>query len=176
MRVITGSIGGQVFDAPNKELTHAMSEKMRGSIFSALGDISGLSVLDVYAGSGALSIEAISRGAKSAVAIESDKKAATIIKKNTIKLDIQDKIKVVNAYFLSWNRTSDIGFDLIFADPPYDKLPLKEINLLIGHLNPKGLFVLSWPGRLSLPNLRHTKLIKTKSFNDSQLGFYRLEV
>ena len=60
MRVISGKFGGQLFDAPKGHRTHPMSEKVRGALFSVLGDISGLTVLDAFAGSGALSIEAIS--------------------------------------------------------------------------------------------------------------------
>ncbi len=70
MRVIAGWLGGQNFDSPKSNRVHPMSDKMRGAIFGVLGDIKGLTVLDAFSGSGALAIESISRGAKSAIAID----------------------------------------------------------------------------------------------------------
>jgi 16S rRNA (guanine966-N2)-methyltransferase len=67
MRVVAGSLKGRIFNEPSGHQTHPMSEKVRGALFNALGDIEGLSVLDAFAGSGALSFEAVSRGAKSVV-------------------------------------------------------------------------------------------------------------
>src|SRR3990167_8850630 len=121
MRVIAGFLGGRVFESPHGHRTHPMSEKMRGAIFGVLGDIKQLRVLDVFSGSGAVAIEAISRGAKYAVAIDVDKKAYDIIKKNIISLGLTDRVKAVRAYFNAWStRHQAQKFDIIFADPPYD--------------------------------------------------------
>jgi 16S rRNA (guanine966-N2)-methyltransferase len=79
MRVIAGFLGGRNFDSPGGHRTHPMSDKVRGAVFGVLGDIKGLSVLDAFAGSGALSIEAVSRGAKYAVAIDVDKRAHAVM-------------------------------------------------------------------------------------------------
>ena len=76
MRVIAGWLGGRTFASPQGHRTHPMSDKIRGAIFSVLGDLNGLTVLDAFAGSGALAIEAISRGAEEAVAIDDDQGAA----------------------------------------------------------------------------------------------------
>ena len=88
MRVVAGFLGGQIFESPHGHRTHPMSEKVRGAIFSALGDIKGLNVLDAFSGSGALAIEAISRGAKTATAVEVDKRAHQVIQDNLKKLNI----------------------------------------------------------------------------------------
>src|ERR1039458_7477259 len=98
MRVIAGFLGGRNFDSPGGHRTHPMSDKVRGAIFGVLGDIKGLTVLDAFAGSGALAIEAISRGAKRAVAIEVDKGAHTVITENIKALGIEDRIKAVRAF------------------------------------------------------------------------------
>ena len=71
MRIISGVLGGRVFKAPNGNKTHPMSEKIRGAMFNSLGDISGLTVLDAFSGSGAVAIEAFSRGAEHVVAVDS---------------------------------------------------------------------------------------------------------
>ena len=71
MRVIAGRLGGRLFDSPHTRRTHPMSDKARGALFNMLGDIEGMHVLDPFAGTGALSFEAISRGAASALAIAS---------------------------------------------------------------------------------------------------------
>jgi 16S rRNA (guanine966-N2)-methyltransferase len=82
MRIIAGRLGGRHFASPQGRRTHPMSDKMRGALFNALGDIDGLSVLDAFAGSGALAFEAVSRGAGHAVAIDVDKSAQRAIAEN----------------------------------------------------------------------------------------------
>jgi 16S rRNA (guanine966-N2)-methyltransferase len=72
VRIIAGSLKGRTFSEPHGHRTHPMSEKVRGALFNALGDIEGLTFLDAFAGSGALSFEAASRGAKSVIAIDKD--------------------------------------------------------------------------------------------------------
>jgi len=123
MRIIAGSLGGRIFESPHGHRTHPMSEKIRGAIFNALGDINGLSVLDPFAGSGALCFEAISRGANNAVALDADKKAYTIIKKNIATLGLEDSVTASRIYVDSWSkRNQKEMFDLVLLDPPYNDL------------------------------------------------------
>jgi 16S rRNA (guanine(966)-N(2))-methyltransferase RsmD len=75
MRIIAGTLGGRTFESPHGRRTHPMSDKVRGSLFNTLGDIDGLTILDAFAGSGALAFEAISRGAEHVLAIEIDNRA-----------------------------------------------------------------------------------------------------
>jgi len=70
VRIIAGYLSGRQFNSPRSNRTHPMSDKARGGLFNSLGDISGLSLLDAFAGSGALSFEAISRGTASSVAVD----------------------------------------------------------------------------------------------------------
>ncbi len=121
-----------------------MSEKMRGAIFGALGDIKGLTVLDAFSGSGALAIEAISRGAESAVAIEVDPGAHLVIKNNLKTLGIEGRVKAVRAYSGAWStRHQAQKFDLVLVDPPYDNLPYRDIDRMPRHLAENGTLVLS---------------------------------
>jgi 16S rRNA (guanine966-N2)-methyltransferase len=154
MRVISGFLGGRNFDSPPGYRTHPMSEKMRGGLFSALGDISGLSILDVYSGSGALAIESISRGAKDVTAIEADKSAYETIEANLVALEISDKVTATKAFFKSWsNRRHNLRFDLVLADPPYNFIVMRDIVKLPIHLKDKALMVLSWPGQEEIPRI-----------------------
>src|SRR5665213_172068 len=97
MRIIAGSLGGRSFTSPRSNRTHPMSDKARGGLFNALGDIDDLTILDAFAGSGALSFEAISRGAASAVAVDIDKNAYQSIQENIVSLNLKDKVKAIRA-------------------------------------------------------------------------------
>jgi 16S rRNA (guanine966-N2)-methyltransferase len=174
MRVIAGRLGGRNFESPHGHRTHPMSEKMRGGLFGVLGDIKGLSVLDAFAGSGALAIEAISRSAKSAVAIEVDKKAYQTAKSNTQALGIDDQIKVIRAFAGAWSTRNQAQlFDLILLDPPYDDIPYRDLKHMPRHLKPGGTLVLSWPGKMEALKFPDLKAVVTKEYGDGQLVFYQ---
>lgn len=174
MRVIAGSFGGRQFDSPSGHRTHPMSDRMRGGLFNALGDIGGLTVLDVFAGSGALSFEAISRGAASSLAIEVDPKAHSVITKNISTLNLEDKVKTVKAYANAWsNRHPKEKFDLVFADPPYATLPFRDLKMLPHHLKQGGTIVISWPGKSDPYYIPGFSEVKIKDYGDSQLVFYK---
>ena len=122
MRVISGSLGGRQFDAPAGHRTHPMGDKQRGALFNTLGDITGLTVLDLYAGSGALSFEAISRGALRATAIELDKSAQDAIVKNIHSLGLEGKVTLASSRVASWSKKHITEwFDVVLCDPPYDR-------------------------------------------------------
>lgn len=174
MRIIAGYLGGRNFDAPKGHRTHPMSEKARGGLFSALGDIKGLSILDAFAGSGAISIEAISRGAIQAVAIDIDKSAIDTIKKNIKILNIDNKIKTVRAAASGWsNNNQNHKFDIIVCDPPYGSPEFNTLDKLTRHLKSEGVFVLSWPGKEESPKILGLKIVKTKEYGDAKLIFYK---
>ncbi len=175
MRIISGKLGGRQFDAPKGHRTHPMSERVRGALFGTLGDISGLTVLDAFAGSGALSLEAISRGSGHVTAIDIDKNAHTTIQKNIAGLGLgKSQIKAIRANCSGWSDNNpDQEFDLVFAAPPYDDLQINSVSKMIKHAKSGGLFVLDWPGKQELPVLEELKLLDQKNYGDAQLAFYR---
>jgi 16S rRNA (guanine966-N2)-methyltransferase len=174
MRVIAGYLGGRNFVSPRGHRTHPMSEKARGGIFGVLGDIKGLTVLDAFAGSGALSIEAISRGAKSAIAIEVDRGAHRVITENSKTLGIDDRLKAVRAFANAWStRHQAQCFDLVFADPPYDVIPYRDLKILPRHLKDTGTLVLSWPGAAEPLKFVGLQVVQAKNYGDAQLVFYQ---
>lgn len=174
MRVITGKLGGLRFKAPKGHRTHPMSEKARGGLFSTLGDIEGLTVLDAFSGSGALSFEAISRGAKRATAIDMDKNAAKTIDENIKKLKLAGSVKAIRANCLGWSDNNpDTRFDIIICDPPFDQLKIPVIQKMSKHLVENGIFIVNIPGSIKPFELKILQMIKIKNYGDNILIFYK---
>ncbi len=173
MRIIAGSLGGRNFDSPNTHRTHPMGDKIRGALFNALGDIEGLTVLDAFAGSGALSFEAISRGAVSALALEIDKDAYLTILKNIETLDLKEQTTVLRKNASGWSRNNQHKtFDLVLADPPYNDIRPDVLQKLAQQVKPGGIFVLSWPGSEPVRDFDGLKPVSHKTYGDAQLVFY----
>ena len=175
MRVIGGSLGGRQFDSPRGHHTHPMSEKMRGAIFNMLGELRGLSILDAFSGSGALSFEAVSHGATKVVAVELDATAFTTIRSNISLLGLEDKIELHRKDVKSWsrNRRNEL-FDVIICDPPYDAIRYTLLIQLTQHVKPGGLIIYSLPPDhgFKLDSDEYDQLAD-KSYGDAQLIVYR---
>ena len=121
MRVVAGEFGGRRLQAPRGRATRPTADRVREALFSMLGDVGGARVLDLYAGSGALGIEALSRGAASAVFVDSEARAAEAIRRNLDTLGARGEVRRQDAQrFLAAARGP---FDLVFCDPPYDSDP-----------------------------------------------------
>jgi len=118
VRVVAGEFKGRRLYAPRGSRTRPTADRVREALFSMLGDVSGARVLDLYAGSGALGIEALSRGAESAVFVERDAKALDALRRNLDATGARGAVRREDvARFLSRPEGT---FDLVFADPPYD--------------------------------------------------------
>ena len=118
MRVVAGEFKGRRLAAPRGTRTRPTADRVREALFSMLGDVGGARVLDLYAGSGALGIEALSRGAASAVFVELDPAALAAIERNLEPLDVEASVARADA--LRWLGRAEGPFDLVFCDPPYD--------------------------------------------------------
>jgi 16S rRNA (guanine966-N2)-methyltransferase len=125
VRVIAGRLGGRRLSAPAGLDTRPTSDRVREALFSRLGYVPGAKVLDLYAGTGALGIEAISRGATRAVFIESARPAVTALRANIEALSLTADTQVFAQPIASALRfLKALGpFDLVFLDPPYAQLP-----------------------------------------------------
>jgi 16S rRNA (guanine966-N2)-methyltransferase len=120
--VVAGEFGGRRLAAPPGRGTRPTADRVREALFSMLGDVSGLRVLDLFAGSGALGIEALSRGAESATFVESDARAVATIRRNLESLGAEGEVSRRDA--LAFLASPAGYFDLVLADPPYDSAPL----------------------------------------------------
>ena len=120
MRVIAGSAKGHRLKSPSMG-TRPMTDRMKESLFSALGDLKGAKVLDLYAGSGALGLEALSRGAKKAIFVENARDAIVKLEQNIETTKFQRKTEVLWAdVSATLSRGATERMDLIFLDPPYN--------------------------------------------------------
>ncbi len=174
MRVVAGRLKGRIFASPRTKRTHPMSDRMRGALFNALGDIEGLTVLDAFAGTGAIAIESISRGARSAVAVERDKAAHQTLEQNIAALDCQNEIKAIRANVVSWSQFNPSQkFNIIICDPPYEEIQANTLQQLVAHLASSGVYVLSLPSDIAPVELEGLTLIKSKAHAGGSLHYYK---
>ncbi len=136
MRVITGSARGRKMKTLEGMDTRPTTDRIKESIFNIIQfDVEGRRVLDLFAGSGQMAIEAISRGAKSAVAIDAASAAVSIIRDNVKTCGFQDQFQVTQADFKSYLKSSPGKFDLIFLDPPYRNEMINQALELIEQID-----------------------------------------
>jgi len=183
MKILSGSLKSHPFEQPRSSSVRPLSDKVRAAIFDVCGDIEGLVVLDVYAGSGAAGFEALSRGAAMVDAIEGSRSVARVIQANikTLGIDwgyVLHVLKVETWLALPGNQPDadrpQARYDLIIADPPYAKLDDDILGRLTRFLNPTGLMVVSHSSKLPSPVLELTELARHKVYGDTALSFYKL--
>ncbi len=120
MRVIAGAYGGRGLVAPRGRATRPTADRVREALFSILADVAGARVLDLFAGSGALAIEALSRGATQATLVDSSSSSIAAIRRNLAALEIEAGVHRQSALgFLERARADARQYDLVFLDPPY---------------------------------------------------------
>jgi len=176
IRLIAGTFGGRVIEGSGTNRTHPMGERIRGSLFNIIGtEIADAKVLDAFAGSGSLGLEALSRGAQHATFIERDRVAQNVITNNIKTLGVANVTKLVKAPVASWLETTEEQFDIIFADPPYHDLQLSTVMRITKVLKPNGLMVLSYTGRGEVPTGLGVVVVDNRSYGDAVLAFYRKE-
>ena len=180
LRIIAGEYGGRLISADVGRATHPMGDRVRSGMFSMLesrGVLQDAVVLDAFAGTGSVGLEALSRGARSAVFIERDRTAARIIQQNIDLLGVGDRAKVINTTVSNWlnTRVPADEFDLIFADPPYAKPQFSTVFRLPGALKANGLMILSYQGRLCEPKPNEGVVVVDdfRSYGEATLAVYR---
>lgn len=141
MRVVAGRLGGRVLKAPAGDATRPTGARVKEALFSILGDVSGARVLDLYAGSGALGIEALSRGALHAVFVEAARPALACLRHNLESLGLRgehSQVLPVRVAAAQRELRALAPFDLVLCDPPWKDVPaaLAELTALAG----AGLF------------------------------------
>lgn len=120
MRIVAGRLGGRRLAAPAGRGTRPTSDRVREAVFSMLGPLEGVRVLDLFAGSGALALEALSRGAAAATLVDSAPGASRVIRDNLRTLQLEAEVSPLTvAAFLRRARGEHRQYDLVFVDPPY---------------------------------------------------------
>src|SRR4051812_1634790 len=159
MRVIAGSARGTALRVPKSDLRPSM-DLVKGAIFSVLFDsVKGARVLDLFAGTGALGIEALSRGAAHVTFVESDPLAVASIEQNLAKTRFRGEVMSMDVFSYLDRRAAVQPFDIIIADPPYAKQPgerdftpeLLASESLRQKLAPEGVFILEHLPGATLP-------------------------
>lgn len=155
---------------------------VKGAIYSSLGDfILGARVLDLFAGSGALGIEALSRGAASATFVESERRAVAAIEKNLEKTKLTGEVQPVDVFRFLDRFPTEGKYDLILADPPYAKAPgerdftpeLLGSEPLRKALTPNGIFILEHLPGAKLPLRNIWECFRQKRYGTTEVAFLR---
>jgi 16S rRNA (guanine966-N2)-methyltransferase len=179
MRVIAGSAGGFHLAVPKSGVRPTM-DRVKAAIFSSLGDaIIREKILDLFAGSGALGIEALSRGAASAVFVEEDRQSILVIEKNLAKTRLKGRVRQENVFEFLRRSTGKETFKIIFADPPYEKTKSGERfteKLLVNEslprlLEPDGIFVLEKRPGETIPATEFWSVIRAKRYGATEVIF-----
>jgi len=172
MRIIAGEFKSRILKAPKGRRTHPMSEKIRGALFNSIGDISGLTFLDAFAGSGAVGIEALSRGAGHVNAVEIHADSFETLKANRDLVTDDEHMEVHRANIKTWLKNQQIYFDVIVADPPYDAVSMSALDVVAEYVNLGGLLVVSLPPAEHM-KLKNYKKLDEKRYGNAKLVFYK---
>ena len=180
MRIIAGTHRGRRLSGPAGTALRPTSDKVRGALFSILGaQVQGSRFLDLYAGTGAVGIEALSRGAATVTFVESDPKAVQLLRKNLLACQLLDRAHICvdrTATFLARQDWWQGPYDVLFADPPY--AALDEFEILThawkpGLLSEEATMMIEHESRTPLPaSLDHAELVRRYVYGDTALYLY----
>lgn len=176
MKVITGSLRGRRLDTlGGEEITRPTSQITKEALFSAIQfELEDKKVLDLFAGSGQLGIEAISRGARHCTFVESNKQAYAVVEQNIKKCKIEDKCTLVFSQASSFLMNKN-NFDIVFADPPYHKGLIEEcLPRLVGMMNDGGVIICESARDEELPeNVDGWCVDRVRNYGKTKLSYYR---
>lgn len=136
MRVITGKARGVVLKTPKGMTTRPTTDRVKEALFSIIQfDVPTAKVLDLFGGTGQLGIEALSRGAKSAVFVDANREACDLIRENLKRTKLDSEARVVCSDYASYLRSCNEMYDIIFLDPPYSETFLENSLKLISEID-----------------------------------------
>ena len=178
MRIVRGSLGGRVLRAPAGADTRPTSEKVREAIFNILPDVEGMQVFDLFAGSGALGIEALSRGAAHATFVDQGKPALTSVRSNLRELGVEASATVLagDAVALAGRHVPAAPWQLVFIDPPYRSDLAVRSAAALANLADDAVIVIEHDRRNAPPD-RIGSLLRTdeRRYGDTMVSFYRVQ-
>jgi 16S rRNA (guanine966-N2)-methyltransferase len=178
LRVISGTAGGLLLKSPKRHALRPTQDRIRQVIFSSLAEIvPGARVLDLYAGTGSFGIEALSRGAVSATFVEKEPEAVQCIRDNLLHCRLKGEVRQEDVGTFLLSRRTEL-FDLVFADPPYDKSRgtldddplLEQVRACIA---PEGLFVWEHYAERQVTNVLGCQVVRQKNYGETGLTFLR---
>jgi 16S rRNA (guanine(966)-N(2))-methyltransferase RsmD len=178
MRVITGKARGVTLKTPQGNHTRPTADRVKEALFSIIQfDIPGAHVLDLFAGTGQLGIEAVSRGAADAVFVDEREDACLLVKENLKRTKLTEQAKVVRGDYLSYLKNCRERFDIIFLDPPYAEVFLeKSLKIIeeIDILESGGIIIAEHPlGKDLLCDLTGFSRSRDYKYGNTLLTVYR---
>lgn len=179
MRIVAGSAKGRALKGPRSAAIRPTADRVRESVFNILGQwLDGQRVLDLFAGTGALGLEALSRGASEAVLVDSGREAVSLCRENAEALGFTAQVRVVPSPVeraLEQLQRQGERFDLIFADPPYAaKAAARTLELAQPLLSPGGACVVEHDKREDLPGeVGRLSRVDERAFGDTRVSFFR---
>ena len=181
MKVISGTLKGRIIKGYNIEGTRPTMDRVKESLFASINSfIKDSTVLDLFAGTGNLGIEAISNGAKKCYFIDNNKICTKTIDENIINFNIKDKCTILNMDYnksLNYFKDNNIKFDLILVDPPYKYEIINEILEKVENynlLNNGGIIVLEYQSdNIDIVSNSYT-LLKYKKYGDKYISIYKI--
>lgn len=164
MRVITGSSRGRKLVTPAGDEVRPTTDSVKESVFSIIQfSVEGRAFLDAFAGSGQMGIEALSRGASSAVFLDNGKKSLEAVRKNLESTGLSSKARVINTDTLSYLASCREVFDIAYLDPPYKKGLLQDALVLLPRImNKSGIIICEHPSDEQPPESAGSFIIKKK--------------
>jgi 16S rRNA (guanine966-N2)-methyltransferase len=173
MRIIAGEFKGRRLKVPKWDGLRPTSDKLRETLFNILSPrIAGAHVLDVFAGTGAVGLESLSRGASDVVFIEQDRRAAALIAENAALCAVENRCVIIRdrAEHALQHHIDRRMFDVVVLDPPYDFEPLGTVlATALRHLAPGGLLILEHAFRRAVPAVPGARVTRTVRSGDSGL-------
>jgi 16S rRNA (guanine966-N2)-methyltransferase len=170
MRIIAGSHRGRRIAAPRGRDTRPTSDRVRENAFNLIGPVDDADVLDLFAGSGALGLEALSRGAAGATFVESDRDACRTINANLDKLELRGTVLCQDAARVAAREPR--RYDLVLCDPPYDYDHAKLAPHLARLLTEDGLLVYETSGRAEPLDLPGLEMRTSRKYGSARLTLY----
>jgi 16S rRNA (guanine966-N2)-methyltransferase len=175
MRIISGQVSGQLLKFPKSKKIRPATSKVREAIFSILAQKTEKSfVLDLYAGSGSLGIEALSRGAKEAVFVDENKDSILMIRQNLNKIGFSKFSKIKKTSIENFFKYNKEKFDLIFVDPPWSQINLGIFLSMHKFLKQDGIIIFLHPKHFKIKNMNDLKIIDKRNYGDSGVTFFKI--
>lgn len=177
MRVIAGTAGGITLAAPRGAATRPITDRVKETLFAILGGrVLDARAIDLYAGSGAIGIEALSRGAAAVDFVERDRDALTALRSNLARTRLADQARVHGADVSAVLAREAGPWDLAFVDPPYDVRDIvAPLQALVARLTPGSTVVLKHFWRAEPPEIAGLSVARTRRFGETTLTFCEVE-
>ena len=178
MRIITGKFKGRILNTVKDNGVRPATDHVKGTIFNVLQNrlrVEGARVLDLFAGSGSLGFEALSRGADHVVFVDDRKEVLDVIERNAAMLDCVDTCEIMQSDALAFIRCEHSQYDLIFADPPYAFEDLPAIpELVFSHklLKKEGFLIIEHSKHTTFPINNSYRVVVNKEFGNTRVNFF----